>query len=132
MRLEQTHFQQEREITFDPAVLARAASIRGIWHETETEFARGLAAARERALLLTWVRREMGRRLSPRERRFLEQHYFNALTRDEVARRNGVHKTTVDRGLRRAVDKLRRAALENGTGTPEDDAVVRAIKNRTR
>lgn len=132
MHLKHTRKKLEVEITFDPALLARVNRDKGIWHETTSEITQALEAARERALLLRWVRREMGRRLSPRENRFLEEHYFLARSAAVVARDNGVDRSTVTRALRRAIGKLRQAALENGTGTPEDDAVVRAIKNRTR
>ena len=132
MHLKHTRQKLEVEITFDPAVIARVNRDKGIWHETASEVAQALEAAQERTLLLRWVRREMGRRLSPRESRFLEEHFFLARSAAAVARNSGVDRSTVARALRRAIVKLRQAALENGTGTPEDDAVVRAIKNRTR
>ena len=130
MQLKHSRCRHDHEFPCDPAILARAALSHGLWHETDTEIDAAFSAAEERALLLRWVRREMRRRLTPRERRFLEQHYFAALPASEVARRNGVHPTTVTRGLRRAVAKLRKAAHANGRGGPEDEAVIRAIKKR--
>ncbi len=130
MRLKNTRQRHDHDFSCDPALLARVAATRSLWHETETEINTALKAAEERALLLRWVRREMRRRLTPRERRFLEQHYFNALPTEEVARRNKVHQATVSRTLHRAVAKLRRAARANGRGTPADAAVIRAIKKR--
>jgi|GEM_PF-1023299 len=132
MHLKHTRQKLEVEISVDPAVIARVNRDKGIWHETASEITQALDAACERALLLQWVRREMGRRLNPRESRFLEERYFLARSAAAVARDNGVDRSTVNRSLKRAIEKLRQAALENGAGTPEDDAVVRAIKNRTR
>lgn len=131
MHLKHTQRTPEFEISCDPAVFAGAGETRSPWYETESEVEAALAAGQEKALLLCWVRREMRRHLTPRERRFLEQHYFNAVAMEEVARRNGVHKTTVSRSLKRAVAKLRQAALNNGRTTPEDEAVIRAAKRRT-
>ena len=132
MHLKKTHCNQSPEFSCDPFILARAGTVRGIWHETEAEIQTRLDAGAEKALLLHWVRREMGRRLTPRERRYLELHYFDANTLEEVARRTGVNRSTVARALQRAVRKLRRAARENAGDSVEDRAVVRAIKNRTR
>ncbi|NLV45356.1 MAG: hypothetical protein GXY07_12765 [Candidatus Hydrogenedentes bacterium] len=132
MRLRQARHCRKMEFTCDPHVLAKAAFARSPWHETGEEIADALEASTEKALLLRWVRREMRRRLSPRECRYLEEHYFCALPVATVARRNGVHRMSVYRGLRRAIGKLQRAARENGRDTPEDEAVLRAIKNRTR
>lgn len=132
MRLKHTRHKKKLEITCDPHILARTTNATNLWHETEQEIEEALAEAAEKALLLRWVRREMRRRLTPRERRYLEEHYFNALSVDTVAQRNGVHRTSVYRGLHRAIGKLRRAARENKRNAPEDEAVLRAIKNKTR
>lgn len=130
MQLKHTRRRHDYEMSYDPVVLARTADSRGLWYETEEETVAARKDAEERALLLRWVRREMRRRLTPRERRFLEQHYFKAFSTREVGRRNGVNQSTVSRTLRQAVAKLRRAARENGRGDTADEAVIRAIKRR--
>ncbi len=131
MHLKHTHRNFRQEYSCDPALLARLADTRGLWYETEDGMRAGLEASGEKVLLLHWVRREMRRRLSPRERRFLELHYFDGVATAKVARDAGVHRTTVTRTLQQAIHKLRRAARENDGGTSEDKAVIRAIKNRS-
>ncbi len=130
MHLKHTRRRYDREVSVDPVVLARTAGSHGLWYETAEELHAASEDAEERALLLRWVRREMRRRLTPRERRFLEQHYFKALSTREVGRRNGVNQSTVSRTMRQAVAKLHRAAHENGRGDPADEAVIRTIKRR--
>lgn len=81
----------------------------------------------EQALLMRWVRREMGRRLTPHERRLVELYYLEMMTLKEVADSRKVHFSTVSRSLRRSVGKLRRAARELAGERPLRQAVLQAM-----
>lgn len=52
--------------------------------------------------------RVMERELTEKQRRTLKAYYFDELRPAEIARQQGVHRSTVMRTLRRAEDRLRR------------------------
>ena len=115
------------EISVTPAKLERIANHRGLRSDPELEAAAAKRREQEQTLLLRWVRREMGRRLTTREQRLVELYYLEAMTLEEVARRRKIHFSTVSRSLRRAVGKLRAAAREMaGTEEPRQ-AALRAM-----
>ena len=45
--------------------------------------------------------------LTPRQQKLLQMHYFERLSKAEIARRVGVHKSTVTRTISRAESKLK-------------------------
>jgi DNA-directed RNA polymerase specialized sigma24 family protein len=83
---------------------------RGPWHETEEEIKAGLAWGRRKRELLRWVRREMGRRLTARERHCVELHFFCGLSCLEVAKATGTTISSAHRAIKRSLRKLRYAA----------------------
>ena len=54
------------------------------------------------------ILRVMERELTEKQRRTLMAYYFDELTPAEIARRQGVHRSTVTRSLKRAEARLRR------------------------
>lgn len=118
------------ELAIEPAKLAKFSDEMGLWYESPQEIESKEQQTIDRALLLKWVRREMRRRLTPRERRFIEMHYFRAVVMEEVGRHHGVNKSTVSRTIQRAIRKLKQAAEEAAQGLGTDEDVLRAIKNR--
>ena len=54
------------------------------------------------------ILRVMENELTPRQKETLEAHYFEELSPSQIARRQGIHRTTVLRTLRRAEDRIRR------------------------
>ena len=52
--------------------------------------------------------RVMERELTPKQRKTMSAYYFEELSMAEIARRQGVHRSTVQRTLRRAENRLRR------------------------
>ena len=81
--------------------------------ETAEEVEKELAVGREKARLLRWVRRHMGRRLTRRERHCLELHYFEGLTYRQIGERTGTAPSSAYRAVKRSLRKLRMAANEN-------------------
>lgn len=81
-----------------------------MWYESPEEIEAGLQWGAEKAVLLKWLHRQIGRRLTRRERRCLELYYFEGLTFREVADRTGTNASSAFRAIERAVRKLRAAA----------------------
>lgn len=84
-----------------------------MWYESPEEIEAGLEWGEEKAKLLRWVQRQMGRRLTKRERRCIELYYFEGMTFREVADRTGTNASSAHRAIRRAVRKLH-ALAEKG------------------
>ena len=90
-----------------------------MWYESPEDVEEGLRWGEEKAALLQWVRRQMGRRLTKRERRCIELYYFEGLTFREVGSRTGTNASSVYRAIRRALRKLH-AAAGKGEGNLAD------------
>lgn len=112
---------QRLAVTMRPDRLQKVDRDRAMWHETPEEVAAGLEWGRRKAELLRWVRREMRRRLTRRQRRFIELRYFEGLTLREIAAREGVGPATVHRGVKRGLARLRRAARHGPDVRPPFD-----------
>ena len=95
-----------------PERVSRYPKERALWHETPEEVKAGLKQARERARLFRWVRRQMARKLTPRERRCVELYFLENLTFREAAERTGTNASSVYRAVRRSLRKLRLAAQQ--------------------
>jgi len=99
-----------RAVSFSPASLAHLNRDRSAWYETPEEIEAGLEWGRRKAELLRWVRRQMGRRLTLRERRCIELYFFRDKNYREVAKATGTGPSSAYRATARAIRKLRRAA----------------------
>jgi len=80
---------------------------RGMWHESPEEVEAGLEWGRRKAQLLRWVRRKMGRRLTPRERECVELHFLQGMTYIEIAAATGTSPGVAHRAVVRSLRKLR-------------------------
>lgn len=54
------------------------------------------------------IRRVMEQELTEKQRAYLYAYYFEERSPSQIARRYGVHRSTVTRTLRRAEDRIRR------------------------
>ena len=54
------------------------------------------------------ILRVIEKELTPRQKETLEAHYFEELSASQIARRQGIHRSTALRTLRRAEDRIRR------------------------
>ena len=97
-------------ISVPPKALADLPESAGIWHESREEVERALARGERKAMLIAWVRETLRRRLSENERRCIKMLFFEGLSRREAAARAGTTPSSVQRGLQRAIEKLRDAA----------------------
>lgn len=104
--------EKPQEIQVSDAHFRSFGNEDGCWYESEEDVSRGLALAQHKADLLRWVRKEMNRRLTPRERTCFDLYYFESLTLREVGDHTGTSTTSAMRAIRRATRKLRRAARD--------------------
>ena len=101
-------------IYMKPNAIDKFETTQAAWYETPAEIRAGLRWGERKAELLQWVRREMGRRLTKRERRCIELYYFHALTYEVVGKITGTNPSSAFRAVRRAVRKLRVRAQAQG------------------
>ena len=80
---------------------------RGMWYESPGEIEAGLEWGRRKAELLRWVRRQMGRKLTPRERKCVDLYFFRGITFVEVAKAAGMSPAAAQRAVARSLRKLR-------------------------
>ena len=100
------------ELYFSEKDLSRFPKALGLWYETPAEVQAGLNWGREKARLLRWVRRQARNKLTPREWRCIELCCLEGLSCREAGLKCGANKSTVNRAFRRAIYKLRAAAIE--------------------
>lgn len=81
---------------------------KSIWYESENEVEFKVKRAKERAKLLRWIKKQMERTLTRKEKAYIEYYFFTGLTLEEISNRFRVNPSSVSRGIKRAVRKLRR------------------------
>jgi len=99
-------------ISVGPEFLQFRTASEAMWYESPEDVEKGLRRGEEKAALLQWVQRQMGRRLTQRERRCIELYYFEGLTFREVGDRTGTNASSAFRAIKRAVRKLHATAAK--------------------
>lgn len=107
------------EVPVDPHKLRRQPNENGFWYESEDAVAAGLWWGREKARLLRWVRRQMGRRLTARERACIQLHFFRGLSYREIGAATQTDASSSYRAVRRGIYKLRAAAEKSRVRKPQ-------------
>jgi len=97
-------------VPISPVDLENIPECQGAWYESEEEIKAGLKRGSEKARLLRWIRREMGRRLTLRERRCVELYFFRGMSLREVGAATGTAPSSACRAVQRSLRKLRHAA----------------------
>jgi len=97
-------------VLISPGALKHIPECRGAWYESKEEIEEGLKRGTEKARLLRWIRREMGRHLTLRERRCVELRFFEGMSLREVGAATGTDPSSVCRAVQRSLRKLRHAA----------------------
>ncbi len=98
-----------------PEVLGRLDEGCGAWYETEDEVQEGLAWGVRKAHMLRWVRRQMGRRLTSRERHCVELYFFYGMTYRQLGEATNTNVSSAYRAVARGLRKLRQAAREDSS-----------------
>lgn len=86
------------------------------WYESEIEVCHLLAYGRTKAAQLAWVKGQMVFRLSKLERWCIRLYYFRGYNYRSAGARLGIDASTVQRTIRKAIVKLRRAARSSKWG----------------
>ncbi len=77
-----------------------------LWYETQEEIEQKLQWGKEKAHLLQWVRKQMERKLTPKERKYIEHYYLQGQTLETIAKKFQSHPANIHRTIRRGVKKL--------------------------
>ncbi|MCC6490551.1 MAG: hypothetical protein IT364_23905 [Candidatus Hydrogenedentes bacterium] len=118
-------------ILMGPEALHLFENSRGAWFETPEEIEAGLEWGKRKAELLAWVRRQMGRRLTQRERRCMELYFFEGLTYREAGEKTGTNASSVHRAVTRSLRKICAQLEEKGPGrSPKTKRSSRAVRHR--
>ena len=96
------------------------------WYESAEEIKAGLAYGRQKKILLAWVRQHMTK-LSVSQQKYIELYYFEGLSYQEIADKEGVATSTACRTVLRGINKLRAAA-----GLPPSDPALRPGRKRVQ
>ena len=86
----------------------------GFWYESPEDIERQLRWGQKKEALMAWIRRQIGRRITPLEWRRIEQYYLESHTYRDIAAESGEAPSTVMRQVRRSIQTLRTAAEEEG------------------
>lgn len=81
---------------------------KSLWYESIEEINTKLEQAKERENLLNWVRKHIERNLTKKEKSYIEHYYFQGLTLEDISQKFKVNPSSVSRGIKRALRKLRR------------------------
>ena len=107
--------ENRNSITIEPAKLDKFVEAHRMWHETPEEIRAGLEWGRRKQALLRWVRRQMGRRLTLKERRGIELRFFHNLTFAEMGDEMQLDAVNAWRMVQASVKKLQKAAQEDNS-----------------
>ncbi len=80
---------------------------KSIWYESEEEIKAKLEWAKEKAKLLEWVQKQIERNLTKKEKAYIEHYFFSGLTLEEISQKFKVNPSSVSRGIKRAINKLK-------------------------
>jgi len=108
--MEKRTYADRFKVNCNPAIIESYAEGDGAWSETEAEVAAGLAWGDEKARLLKWVRKQMRRRLTDKQRRAIHLYYFEDLTYAEIGVKMGCAPSSACRSVHRGILRLREAA----------------------
>lgn len=110
---------------YAPAYFNSLTEDRSAWYESPREVREGLRRGRRKEILLSWVRREIDRRLTPCQKRYVALYYFRGMSYAAIAAVFDVPPSSVCRVVRRALDRLIDAANRLDGEDPLDQAVMR-------
>ena len=111
-------------VSVSPDFYGRVPEKAGAWYETAEEVKAGLAYGRQKKFLLAWVRQHMAK-LSVCQQKYITLYYFEGLSYQEIADKEGVATSTACRTVLRGIEKLRAAA-----GMPPSDRSLRPGRKR--
>ncbi len=86
--------------------LEQIPETQSLWHETPEEIEEKLQWGKEKAHLLQWVQKQIQRKLTAREKNYIELYYFQGLTLEVIAKKHHSNPSNISRTIRRGIKKL--------------------------
>jgi len=77
-----------------------------LWYETPEEIEQKIQWGKEKSELLKWVKKQMERKLTLKERKYIESYYFKGETLEIISKRFHRHPSNIHRTIRRGIKKL--------------------------
>ena len=112
--MENRTFADRYKVNCTPSYLTSFTNEEGPWSENARRIAAGLAWGREKDRLLGWVRNQMRRQLTVKQRRAIELHFFKALTFVEIGIEMNCSPSAACRTVQRGIKTLQLAAIQDG------------------
>ncbi|HOQ31667.1 MAG TPA: hypothetical protein PLA12_04040 [Candidatus Hydrogenedens sp.] len=86
--------------------LEEISEAQSLWYETPEEIERKIEWSKEKAQLLNWVKKQMERKLSIKERKYIEHYYLQGETLEFISKKFHSHPANIHRTIRRGIKKL--------------------------
>ncbi|HOV33196.1 MAG TPA: hypothetical protein PLX23_07530 [Candidatus Hydrogenedens sp.] len=86
--------------------LEQIPNSQSLWHETPEEIERKLQWGKEKAHLLQWIQKQIQRKLTVKERNYIELYYFQGLTLELISKKYHSNPANISRTIRRGIKKL--------------------------
>ncbi len=86
--------------------LEQIPSSKSLWYETPEEIEKKLQWGKEKARLLQWVQKQIQRKLTVKERNYIELYYFQGLTLELISKKYHSNPANISRTIRRGIKKL--------------------------
>ncbi len=96
-----------RNTIFVPSqLLEEIPETQSFWYETPEEIEQKLQWGKEKDNLLQWVKKQMERKLTSKERKYIEHYYLQGQTLEIIAKKFQSHPANIHRTIRRGIKKL--------------------------
>ncbi|MGC8739328.1 MAG: hypothetical protein ACP5UA_11890 [Candidatus Hydrogenedens sp.] len=86
--------------------LEEISETQSLWYETPEEIERKIQWGKEKAHLLNWVKKQMERKLTLKEKKYIECYYLQGETLEVISKRFHSHPANIHRTIRRGIKKL--------------------------
>lgn len=86
--------------------LEEISEAQSLWYETPEEIENKIEWGKEKVQLLNWVKKQMARKLSIKERRYIEHYYLQGETLEIISKKFQSHPANIHRTIRRGIKKL--------------------------
>ena len=108
--MERRTYADRFKVNCAPEIIENYGNGAAPWQESAEDIDEGLAWGEEKARLLKWVRRQMRRRLTAKQRTAIHLYYFEDLTYAEMGKRMKCAPSSACRSVHRGIRRLREAA----------------------
>tara|TARA_R110001592_G_scaffold133960_2_gene349500 strand:- start:635 stop:1036 length:402 start_codon:yes stop_codon:yes gene_type:complete len=108
--MEKRNYADRFKMSCTPGIMESFGNGDNPWSEDEETVNEGLAWGEEKERLLKWVRKQMRRRLTEKQRTSIALYYFKDMTYVEIGKKMGCAPSSACRSVHRGIQRLREAA----------------------